>query len=207
MNKLGKILLSVVLVSTTVLQAEEKLSTESLNRLIEKCSSNKNACDEAETKYEYGVALIINGVDHQNGWALVEEAADTGFLDAVYFNIERYYRQLDGKDPNNTKLEYYAGFARKLLDEKDIEDWTRRDYINSSFLYEKGLGGKQDLERAFQITYEASMQGYNNATLQLVRMYSRGIGTEVDIQRAKSILKTLKDSGYVKSKDGVLVTD
>ncbi|MGV8998194.1 MAG: tetratricopeptide repeat protein [Parvibaculaceae bacterium] len=138
---------------------------------------DRNALLEAIYKME---------VDPINAKPMFEVLAEKGSPTSMYRLGEIYKRGLAGE----------ADFL-------EAERWYQLAVKNGSLLAWYSLGGMYltmskfvQAKEAFEI---AAIQGYAPALNQLGRCYASGVGTEVDLAKAKKFLKRASEKGHVQA--------
>lgn len=171
-----------------------------MHTVISRCEKANANCSSEKDLFEYGFALIALKSDGGKGWPLIEESANKGFLPALYFNVERYYRDLDGKGQKLDEASKFAGLTFKKLNAIGIGNWAAVDYLNMSFFYEEGFGTDKDVIKAFQMAKISSDMGDTSGKFKLLKMYKLGLGTPKNEKRSRELFEELKKTDYFKNR-------
>ncbi|PWK51687.1 tetratricopeptide repeat protein [Pleionea mediterranea] len=162
-------------------------------KIIEYCENN--LCETSDSKFDYGFSLIVTKVDIQKGWGLIDESALSNFLPAVYFNVERHVKGLDGKK-NNKKASFFAKIAIEILEKKEIGNYTQADYQNLGVFYRYGLSVDVDKKKAYQYFSKSAEKGSDTAKYFMVEMLKVGEGVDKNEVLARKLFDELVKSDY-----------
>ena len=185
-----------------------------------KASSQHNALAQfyLAQMYEYGTGVEKNP---QKAFELYEESANSGEPQSQYMLGRWYQYSTDPKldlaakwyhkaaKQNNTDAMMAIAEMYRSQNAKEMILWYLRAAEKGNIqarlkLIEIYLHGTRETspkpEMAFQQAEILDNQGVEDGTYWLGYMYHRGIGTEADTTKAKSILQPIAESGNIQAK-------